>query len=132
MAIADRHGLPVAIWLTSARPHEVRFVEATLDKRFTKDLPTVLIGDKAYDSDKLDARLLDKYGVELIAPHRRGRKKKTQDGRKLKRYKRRWRIERLFAWLQNFRRLQTRYERHAVNFLGMLRLGCIRVLLRHL
>ena len=42
----------------------------------------------------------------MIAPHRKNRKKKkTQDGRKLRRYKRRWKIERLFAWLQNFRRL---------------------------
>ena len=39
----------------------------------------------------------------MIAPHRKNRKKgKTQDGRKLRRYKRRWKIERLFAWLQNF------------------------------
>lgn len=102
-----------------------------LDKRFLKDVPIRLIGDKAYDSDKLDAKLAGKYGVELIAPHRKNRKTKTQDGRKLKRYKRRWKIERLFAWLQNYRRLVTRYERHAYNFLGMLRLGCILILLRH-
>lgn len=130
MAIADRHGLPIAIWAGSARPHETRFVEGTLDKRFLKELPVRLIGDRAYDSDKLDIRLADKYDVELIAPHRGNRKTKTQDGRKLKRYKRRWKVERLFAWLQNFRRLGTRWERHADNFLGMLRLGCIVILLR--
>lgn len=42
--------------------------------------------------------------VELIAPHRRTRKQRTQDGRPLRRYRRRWKVERLFAWLQNFRR----------------------------
>jgi hypothetical protein len=47
----------------------------------------------------MDAELAQ-LGIELIAPHRRNRKKpKTQDGRPLRRYKRRWKIERLFAWL---------------------------------
>ncbi len=45
---------------------------------------------------------------------------------------RRWKIERLFAWLQNFRRLVVRYERYAENFLGMLQLGCCIILLRYL
>ncbi len=50
----------------------------------------------------------------------------------LRRYRRRWRVERLLAWLQNFRRLVTRYEYHATNFLGFVQLGCIVILLRHL
>jgi len=67
----------------------------------------------------------------MIAPHRRNRKKpKTQDGRKLRRYKRRWKIERFFAHLGNFRRLVVRYEYHPNNFLGFLQLGCIKLLLR--
>lgn len=68
----------------------------------------------------------------MIAPHRRNRKKKkTQDGRKLRRYKeRRWKVERLFAWLQNFRRLVVRYEYKDENFQGMTQLGCIVILLR--
>jgi transposase len=91
-----------------------------------------LIGDKAYDSDGLDRRLREERGVDLISPHRRNRvRPKTQDGRSLRRYRRRWKIERLFAWLQNYRRLVTRWERHAENFLGFLQLGCICILLRH-
>jgi len=79
----------------------------------------------------LDQRLQSR-GIELIAPHRTNRKRcKTQDGRALRRYCRRWKIERLFAWLYNFRRLVTRWERHAENFLAFLRLGCICILLRH-
>jgi transposase len=67
----------------------------------------------------------------MIAPHRSNRKKKkTQDGGKLRRYKRRWNIERLFAWLQNFRRLVECYEYKDENFLGMAQLGCIIILLR--
>ena len=75
------------------------------------DAPQNLIGDNAYDSDHLDAELR-LYGIKVIAPHRRTRTNSTQDGRRPKRYRRRWKIERLFAWLQNFRRLVVRYERH--------------------
>ena len=94
------------------------------------EAPQNLIGDSAYDSDKLDAELRQ-YGIELIAPHRINRINKTQDLRRLRRYRRRWKIERLFAWLQNFRRLVVRYERYAENLLGMLFLDCCLILLRH-
>ena len=87
--------------MESASPHEVKLVEATIDSGFTQYAPDKLVGDKAYDSDRLDEQLLHERGVEMIAPHRRGRKKSpTQDGRKLRRYRRRWKVERLFAWLQ--------------------------------
>lgn len=90
-----------------------------------------LIGDKAYDSDSLAERLCEVRGIELIAPHRRNRTRPpTQDVRPLRRYKRRWKAERLFAWLHNFRRLITRHERHAENFLAFLQLGCAWILLR--
>jgi transposase len=106
----------------SASPHEVKLVEATIDSSFTRYAPDKLVGDKAYDSDSLDQQLFQERGVEMIAPHRRGRKKfSTQDGRKLRRYRRR---------CQNFRRLVVRYEYHAENFLGMVQLGCIIILLR--
>lgn len=132
MAIADGNGLPVAICIESASPHEVKLVEATLDAMFVDEMPERLIGDKAYDSDPLDERLQQSRGVALIAPHKENRKKAvTQDGRELRRYKRRWKVERLFAWLHNFRRLVVRYERHADNFLGFVRLGCLVILLRN-
>ena len=106
-------------------------VDATLDASFLDDLPERVIGDKAYDSDKLDSRLEEERSLEMIAPHRSNRRKPaSQDGRKLRRYKRRWKIERLFAWLQNFRRLVVRYEYHLHNFLAMVKLGCVIILLR--
>ena len=131
MAIVDRQGLPVAVHVESATPHEVQLVHATLADRFVRQLPKRLIGDNAYESDRLDAELA-RRGVELIAPHRKTRKQRTQDGRPLRRYRRRWKVERLFAWLQNFRRIVVRYERVAENFLGMLHLACSLILLRGL
>ena len=116
MAFSDGSSVPLAIHTESASPHEVTLVGETLERRFLKDKPERLVGDKAYDSDPLD-EMLEEQGIEMIAPHRTNRKKrKTQDGRKLRRYKRRWKIERLFAWLQNFRRLVVRYEYKDENF----------------
>ena len=130
MVVADFNGLPLAADAASARPHEVTLVRDTLQARFTRERPRRLIGDRAYDSDPLD-RELAAEGIELIAPHRKNRKKpRTQDGRKLRRYRRRWKIERLFAWLQNFRRIAMRFDFHDVNYLGFVHLGCIRILLR--
>ena len=131
MAICDRHGLPVAVHVASASPYEPHLVPATLDARFLKELPARLIGDRGYDSDALDAHLLKAYGIEMIARHRRGRHR-TQDGRAARRTKRRWKIERLFAWLHNSRRLVTRWEYSIENFLGFLQLACAKILLRHL
>ena len=133
MAITDRHGLPLAVSVASASPHETQLVEATLAQRFLRAKPEKIIGDRAYDSDGLDQRLRRRHGVELIAPHRSNRRKpKSQDGRALRRYRRRWKVERFFAWLHNFRRLVTRWEYYEANFLAMVQLGCLVILLRHL
>jgi len=102
-----------------------------MDSRFTESKPIRLIGDKAYDSEALDEQLRQD-GVEMIAPHIRTRKRQTQDGRVLRRYRRRWKIERLFAWLHNFRRLVTRWEYRSANFEGFVLLACLMILLRHL
>src|SRR5262245_39436153 len=124
MAVADSNGFPLSVYTTSASPHEVTLVRKTLVERFTDEKPKRLIGDKAYDSDPLDAELAS-LDIEMISPHKENRKKaKTQDGRKLRRYKRRWKVERLFAWLQNYRRILVRYEYHDANYLGFVHLGC--------
>ena len=133
MAIVNRRSLPLAVHVASASPGEVRLLEPTLDDRFIDAYPPRLIGDKAYDSDPLDTQLAAEFGIELIAPHRDNRvRPATQDGRALRRYKRRWVVERFFAWLHNSRRLVTRWERHVENFVGMLQLGCMRILLNRL
>ena len=132
MAIADAHGLPLAIHTEAAAPAEVKLVEATLAARLVEEKPLRLIADKAYDSDPLRERLLEEE-ILLLAPHRRGRTKPSfNDGRCLRRYAKRWKIERLFAWLHNFRRLVVRWEYYAENYLAFLQLGCAVILLRHL
>ena len=91
-----------------------------------------MIADRGYDSDRLRERW-KRRGIELIAPYRKNNKERRyEDGRKLRRYKRRWKIERLFAWLFNFRRLVVRYEYHATNFQGFVHLAAAVILLRHL
>lgn len=133
MAIADGGSLPLSVSIESASPHESQLVEEAIRSRYCKDLPVRLVGDKAYDSDPLDARLAKRYRIELIAPHKSNRKReRTQDGRPLRRDARRWTIERFFAWLHNFRRIKTRYEYNPLNYLGMVQLGCALILLRYL
>ena len=131
MAMAAVNSIPLAVSIDSASPHESHLVDETLAGSFLDELPERLIGDKAYDSDPLDRHLEEGYAIEMIAPNRENRSP-TQDGRKLRRYKKRWAVERLFAWLQWFRRLVTRYEFYAENFLGMVQLGCMKIMLRHL
>jgi transposase len=133
MAMADRNGLPIAAWIGSGERHETQLVVDTLEERFTKEAPPRVIGDRAYDSDALDEELLEDFGVKLISPHRAGRRRPTtQDGRELRRYRHRWKVERLFAWLLRFRRIVTRWEVSADNFLGFVQLGCLSILLRRL
>lgn len=96
-------------------------------------MPERLIGDKAYDSDRLARRLRARYRIQLIAPHRDNRcRPATQDGRCLRRARRRWKVERLFAWLHNYRRIVTRWERYPENYLAMIHLACLQILLRYL
>ena len=107
-------------------------MEPTLDKLLLPHTPWHLIADRAYDSDKLRTRLQARH-IQLICPHRRGRVRPSlQDGRSLRRYRKRWKIERTFAWLGNFRRLVVRYERKIALYRGFFHLACLLITLRHL
>lgn len=130
LALASRSGAPCGIAVTSASPAEVTLVHEVLAHRFTRRLPDRLLGDRAYDSDPLDAELR-RRGIDMIASHREGRvAPPTQDGRSRRRLQRRWKVERLFSWRYNFRRLVVRWEYHVANFLAFVQLGCIVILLR--
>ena len=109
-------------------------VQRTVENKFVTGRPERLIGDKAYDSDPLDKQMKSEFGIEVIAPHRQNRRadRKTPDGRPLRRFRRRWKVERMFAWMFNFRRLVVRYEYHIENFMGLIHLACAVILLRHL
>jgi transposase len=138
LVVGDGQGLPLGIQLASATPHEVTLIESTLEQvavprpgrgRPRKN-PQRLIYDRAADSDPLRERL-KRRRIELICPHRENRTKpKLQDGRKLRRYKRRWKIERLIAWLGNYRRLVVRYERKTSMYLAFLHVACLMITLR--
>jgi transposase len=130
MGIVDRHGLPLAVCTHAANHHEVTLVQLTFDFYMIEAKPEKLIGDKAYDSDDLDDDL-GKQGIDMIAPHKSNRvKDPPQDGRKLRRYKRRWIVERFWAWLQWHRRLLVRWEYYPENFLGLVQLASICILLK--
>jgi transposase len=132
MAIVDRHGLPLAVSTHAANHHEVTLVQLSFDFYMIEAKPENLIGDRAYDSDKLDEQLREN-GIEMISPHRSNRTlKRTQDGRRLRRYQRRWLVERFFAWIQWQRRILCRWEYYAENFLGFVQLACMNMLLRRI
>jgi transposase len=130
MAIVDRHGLPLSVSTHAANHHEVRLVQLCFDFYMIEAKPENLIGDRAYDSDPLD-HALRQDGIEMIAPHRSNRTKPpTQDRRRLRRFLRRWLVERFFAWIQWQRRILVRWEYHPENFLGFVQLACLVVLFR--
>lgn len=131
MVLVDARGLPVAVATGSASPHESTLVQQLFEFMLTVELPERMIGDKAYDSDALDEGM-DDLGVEMIAPHRKSRKPEnvTQDGRPLRRYARRWKVERTISWIQNFHRLCIRHEKSPAMFQGFLHLGCTLLLLK--
>jgi transposase len=130
MGIVDRHGLPVAASIHAANYHEVTLVQLTFDFYMIEAKPENLIGDKAYDSDALDEEF-GQQGIRMIAPHRSNRRKlRTQDGRRLRRYQRRWLVERFFSWIQWHRRIVVRWEYYAHNFLGFVHLACTLILLK--
>ena len=115
MVVVDGAGVPLGSQLLEASPAEVTLVEHTLNgvaRRHRRKIRR-LIADRAYDSDGL-RRHLRAQKIERIRPHRHGRKKKAQDGRPLRRYRHRWRIERTFAWLGNYRRLVVRYDHNPI------------------
>src|SRR5262245_44282334 len=113
MVVVDGEGVPLACHLGSATPSEVKLLEPTLENLQVPPpsldepcpVPQRLVLDKGYDSDRLRRRLQE-WGIEMVCPHRRNRRRPSvQDGRPLRRYRRRWKVERTFAWLGNFRRL---------------------------
>jgi transposase len=131
--IVDGQGIPLALSVEASGVAEHDLVQQTLDLGEPAAQPQRLIGDKAYDVDALDQTLAE-LGIEMIAPHRKNRRPEnvTQDGRPLRRYRRRWKVERTIAWLGYHRRLLTRWEKRASLFCAFATLGCLMIALRHL
>ena len=137
MVLVDGKGLPLGVHVSAANQAESKLARATIEQAVVPrrhadrkpKRPKRIIADKAYDSRAL-WELMRHLGIDLIVPHRRGRKRCYQDGRKLRRYRRRWIVERTIAWLFNFRRLFVRYERETRIFQAFLQLACALIVLR--
>ena len=125
--VTDAQGIPIGLATDSASVPEVEMAgPAVAGVPACVEIPvgTPLIGDKAYDSDPLREEL-DKDGFILISPHRDNRTKPpTNDGRRLRRYQRRWTVERTFAWLHSYRRIVIRYERSIGIYDGFVYIAC--------
>ena len=140
MVVSDGRGVPLGTHLAPANPGEASLAEEVLrnvrlrckGRGRPRSNPPRLVADKAYDSQKLRKKL-KKRGIDLIAPHIRDGRRKTQDGRKLRRYKRRWIIERTNSWLNTWnKRLTTRWEKSLTVFNGFLHVAIIMICLRRL
>jgi transposase len=133
--VVDAKGTPLAQITDAASVHETMLAGAVLASiPETVEMPdqVPVIADRAYDSDPLRDDLAEQ-GYELIAPHRRSRRKPpTNDGRKLRRYRRRYIVERTFAWLHSFRRVVTRFERGIHMYDGFVQLACAFIALNKL
>jgi transposase len=139
MVLVDGAGTPLGAYLDSASPAEVRLLEATLDTVAVtrphcpgrpRKRPDRLIADRGYDSNAARA-LLIRRGIEPIIPARSTNRQAThQDGRPLRRYRRRWIVERTIGWLGNFRRLTVRYDRLLETYGGFFHLACALITLR--
>jgi len=139
MVVVDGQGVPLGDQLHSASPAEVRLAETTLaairvGRRHRagrpRQKPVRVITDKAYDSDPLRDRLRGR-GIELIRPHKSNRvRPATQDGRALRRYRKRWIVERTIGWLGNFRRLVVRYDRSLKIYGAFFHIACFMIVLR--
>ena len=129
VVVVDGQGIPMGKHLASASPHESKLFEATLAHSFAPYKVQRLIYDKAADNNASRPRLAER-GIDLIVPQLRSRRTKVQDRRKLRRYRRRWQMERAFAWLGNFRRLVVRYERKLQIYSAFFHLACIMIVLR--
>jgi len=129
MVVVDGQGVPLGKQLASASPHETKLIEATLDRSFAPEKVQRLIYDRAADSNALRQQLADR-GIDLIAPENPRRKQRVQDRRKLRRYRRRWKMERTFAWIGNYRRLVVRYETKLHVYSAFFHIACIMIVLR--
>ena len=122
--LTDASGVPLAISLTGGNRNDVTQllpltdgIEPVKGKRGRpRQRPERLLADRGYDHDKY-RRQLWKRGVKPVIARRN-----TANGSGLGRQ--RWVVERTFAWLHNFRRLRTRYEREPANHQAFLHLGC--------
>jgi transposase len=130
MILVDGDGTPLGIDIASASAAEVNLIEDLIDNCASDEVPGRLLYDKAADSDPLRERLALRQ-IDLICPHRKNRTRQPlQDGRKLRRFKRRFKVERTISWLGNYRRLLVRHDYWNHIFAGFAQLACLYTVLK--
>ena len=142
MLVTDANGLPVGLELASANRHEVKLAVPTLQtvrvprggRGRPKQRPEELVADKAYDSKRFREWLRSKGIKPTIPPYERRVRKRSKRGRPVKvglDYSDRWKVERTFAWLGNFRRLLVRHERYLSTFRAFFLVALILISMRY-
>ncbi len=140
MLVVDGNGLPIGFCLASANRHEVKLAVPALETVRVprraggrpRQRPKELVADKAYDSKSFRDWLRSRKVKPTIPSYERRERKRPKRGRPMKvasGYKERWKVERTFAWLGNFRRLLVRHERYLSTFRAFLLIAIILVLL---
>ena len=125
---ADGNGKPITFLITAGQRHEAvvfqQLMEQGAIKRVGKGRPKLrperVVGDKGYSSGEL-RRYLRRKGIRLTVPHKANERRMRPFDREV--YAERNRIERLINRLKQFRRVATRYEKLASNYLAMLTLA---------
>jgi transposase len=118
----------------SAPPHEATLIEETVEACFALGKPGRLAANRPLIAPTrwtASCRVRRVHRDERAAPKEQ-EEAEDQDGRELRRYEKRWKLECLFAWLGNLRGSVLGYEQRAQNLLGFVHLGCIVIPLRHL
>ena len=123
-ALVDAVGLPILVKLSEGQAHDGRSAE---DMFGTVQMGTVLLADRAYDSNALRERLAERGAWANIRamPHRLNPPPFSQAL-----YKRRNAVERFFNKLKHFRAIATRYDKRDDNYLASIKLASLRIWLR--
>ncbi len=118
-AISDKYCRPMVFYLTPGQTADITGAAVLVDH-----LPAAkyLLADKAYDANHLRARLKKKR-IQPVIPNKANRKQPYPFNKK--RYRGRNVIERMFGRLKDFRRIATRYDKNAINFMAALCLAAL-------
>ena len=129
--VTDASGLPLGMATAGADVSEQNLLMPALEDVPVEVPPgTPVITDKGHDSDPLRDDL-EADGYEPIIPHRKNRVRPTRnDGRRLRRYRRRWKVERTNAWLHCYRGVATRWSYYSFMYVGMVYLSFIHMALQ--
>ncbi len=122
--VANAQGLPIRIGLTAGQAHDGQIVDELLNHLGPR---TIVLADRAYDADRI-REMIQTQGATPNIPPKRNRHWKPCFSKRL--YRERNLIERFFSKLKHFRRVATRYEKLAANFLAMVQLASTRLWLR--